>query len=65
MTNREKLLKTSEYDLLVRMNNYMLGGGCFCVLDALTGNERSCASDIDCSKCIAAWLNEETEEGTA
>lgn len=63
MTNREKILKSSEYDTLVKMNEYLLEyeGTCMCVLDVLNGRKTPCASDSDCEECIAKWLNEEAE----
>ena len=68
MTNREKLLHTSEYDLLCRMNSNITSLDVeVCVLDIITGKMSvKCYPDIDttgyadrCAACIAAWLNSE------
>lgn len=68
MTNREKLLTTSEYDTLVRMNENtsIISGGRRCIMDVLHGKHddyviNRCKTYCDCEKCIAAWLNEEAE----
>lgn len=73
MTNRKKLLKTNEYDTLVRMNeNMSIAGGRICIVDVLYGGPddspkranyiiNRCKTYCDCEKCIAAWLNEEAE----
>ena len=53
MTNREKLLNTSEYDLLCRMNSRLLShqewifqeednSGYICILEAITGQYFPC-----------------------
>lgn len=61
MTNREKLLNTSEYDLLCRMNEnlkdrqYMTNALC-CILNTFRYNGEC---DKECDACIAAWLNSE------
>lgn len=62
MTNRERLLTTSEYDTLVKMNEYVLTCGC-CIVDVLNQKETFDCGEYkgDCKKCIADWLNEEVE----
>lgn len=58
MTNRERLLKTNEYDLLCRVQRYIdYKNRALCVIDAITGHVRYCIDD--CEKCIQEWLNEE------
>jgi len=62
MTNREKLLNTNIYDLLVKMNDNMITS--MCVLDLFVDGFVACPkcetiSDFNCNKCIADWLNEE------
>lgn len=66
MKNRERLLKTSVYDTLVRMNvNLITDGGCSdkCVMDALIGDCQKvsdrCLGLNQCEQCIQTWLNEE------
>ena len=65
MTNREKILKTSEYDLLVKMNAYNETHKDACILDMLTNGAtvNRCWDNFvgGCEECIAAWLNEEAE----
>lgn len=57
MTNRERLIKTNEYDLLIRMQKCLLESNCNCILDTLSDKYVACKSS--CEKCIREWLNEE------
>lgn len=65
MTNRDKLLETNEYDLLVKIQEAMIDG-CCCIIDAITGQCHPCkwydvshtALPDDCRDCIQKWLNE-------
>ena len=70
MTNRERLLKTAEYDLLCRMQENIEkffvssddNGENICIMDILNAYRigvRHRVANGDCKKCIAAWLNEE------
>ena len=56
MTNRDKILKMNEFDLLMKVNNVNR-----CVIDALgkkcEAYER-CKQFDTCEKCIQTWLNE-------
>lgn len=66
MTNRERLLKTNEYELLLKIQYYMNSGGYDgCVLEAITGKQISTDECSDymgsCAEHIQAWLN--TQEG--
>lgn len=66
MTNREKLLKTSEYDTLVKMNVNLrakIGVREHCIIDVLRGqaSRERCRIYSGCRECIADWLNEEVE----
>ncbi|MBR3422677.1 MAG: hypothetical protein IKG98_11560 [Ruminococcus sp.] len=58
MTNRDKLLSMSLYDMLVSMNT---SGEC-CVIDSLGGIievvPQRCDHYANCSKCIEDFLNE-------
>ena len=81
MTNREKLLNTSEYDLLCRMNAEMkrkkaqTNNDCrLCIMDILENGECGRCSlcngsrrgdDIGCGMCIGKWLNEEVKQDEA
>ena len=63
MKNRERLLKTNEYDLLLRISQYM---DMDCIIDAINSKngyieeskKRTC-NFASCSECIQHWLNEE------
>lgn len=64
MKNRERyILKRNEYDMLMDVQ-MALAHGERCIIDAITGKERSCANYVKqdlrvCDKCIREWLNEE------
>ena len=65
-TNREKLLNTAIYDLLVSMQGELgyakeHGEAYPCIMDALGENLpglRCCKHNGKCRECIAGWLNE-------
>lgn len=68
MLNREKLLNTNMYDLLMKWNKYLLDrGGMCCIIEMLENKKpRSRYSTIRCMQyqnkcedCIQAWLNSE------
>ena len=67
MTNRERLLKTNMYDLLMNMNKNLgptvPGYGGRCIMDALIGDDQKvadrCLGTNRCDECIQAYLNEE------
>jgi hypothetical protein len=62
MTNREKLNSECMYDLLCRMNDKLEseGGGCVMLafIEYEEARKRCPQHRNDCSKCIAAFLNE-------
>ena len=68
MTNYDRLLKWNEYDMLVAIQEAMIGGWC-CIVDAITGQRHPCkwydAADRalidDCKECIQKWLNEKED----
>lgn len=68
MTNYDRLLKWNEYDMLVAIQEAMIGG-CCCIVDAITGQRHPCkwydAADRalvdDCKECIQKWLNEKED----
>lgn len=60
MTNREKLLKYNEYDILVSIQNYFLeNSNCNCILETLTSEYIPCRST--CKECIQKWLNSDAK----
>lgn len=71
MKNRDRyILKVNEYDMLMNMQTRLIKG-CRCVLDVITGTTVLCPIEAHgkvgeqsrlavCSKCIQAWLNEES-----
>lgn len=69
MTNREKLLNTNIYDLLMEMNNFIITDCNSCVLEALEQKRidcpcYSCEKRIarpcySCENCIQKYLNKE------
>ena len=68
MKNRERLLKTSIYDTLVRMNVNLMPNEGYpydkCIMDALISEhqkiaERCINAKGNCHQCIQTWLNEE------
>ena len=68
MTNRDKLLKSSEYDVLLRMNKNIqqanINNETPCIMTALGEPNRHylCMMyDQDCKKCVASWLNMEVK----
>lgn len=68
MKNREWLLKTAAVDVLGKMNNSLRtfhspASPCIIVALGLHARLGRCGNfNSDCSRCIAAWLNEEHEE---
>lgn len=64
MKNRERLLNTNQYDLLIRMqNNLEKGMEIYCILDIITGKLKQC-NGMECEECIQQWLNEEEHGGS-
>lgn len=67
MTNRERLIKTNIYDLLVRMHVANMAHGCILTLvDPFTVSDNpddwcdpSKKTIMECKQCIQNWLNEE------
>lgn len=68
MTNRERLLKTNEYDTLLKMQKNLEAynvsgkyGPCIMdVLGAFNTYDRHMKYNGNCEMCIAEWLGEET-----
>ena len=66
MTNRKKLLTTSEYDTLLKMQENLeaanIRGDTSCIMDVLGASntyDRCRKYDGKCEMCIAEWLGEE------
>lgn len=58
MTNREKLLNTNIYDLLMEMNKFIITDCNSCVLEALEQKRIVCPC-YSCENCIQNYLNKE------
>ena len=65
MTNREKILKTNIYDLMMTIHR---NGHKFCPIEIVGVAKPKCLPSIyglaqtNCEKCIQKWLNEEARE---
>ena len=66
MKNRQKLMKTNEYDILLRMNARLESlEPSLCVLDLLEDKPVTgyCPVNVkDCEDCISQWLNKEADK---
>lgn len=60
MKNRERLMSMALVDLLDRINKEM---PCYCVIQALGEEDGPDTCDNKCYDCIAAYLNEEVNNG--
>lgn len=66
MKNREKIMNTNLYDLLIDMKNRGKEqyGYSFCILDCFENEHlHEGTYCLDCSKCIQKWLNVEVKNG--
>lgn len=61
MTNREKLLDTNIYDLLVHINSNIPYKSLNCIIDYIENKNRDCIESGKCSECIQQYLNEESK----
>lgn len=68
MTNRDKLLKSSEYDVLLRMHNNITQANAHdetpCIMTVIGEPNRNYLCHMynpDCEKCIQTWLNMEVK----
>lgn len=62
MTNRQKLIETNIYDMLIQINKEVQGYGARCVLelvDYVYTTHQYC--DYSCQECIQRYLNEEAK----
>ncbi len=64
MKNRQKLLKTNEYDVLLQMNKYLVNQCVdLCIIDLLENKTTDCPVNVkDCEDCISQWLNKEADK---
>ena len=58
MTNREKLLNTNIYDLLITLNQTLLEQKGTCIIDILEQKYNECGLN-SCANCIQKYLNKE------
>lgn len=61
MTNADKLINQSMYDLLCDMNESFMNGEPHCVIEAVAGGIEICKHE-SCDHCIAEWLKQEVSE---
>lgn len=63
MKNREKILNTNLYDLLIDMaSGAKVRDKYFCILDCFEDEKyHGCIYYSNCSKCIQKWLNAEVK----
>lgn len=64
MTNREKILKTNIYDLMMTIAN-RLENGDICPIKLISGqyNYSRCKKySYVCGQCIQKWLNQEADQ---
>jgi hypothetical protein len=65
MKNREKIMNTNLYDLLVKINLNLDCDTCIIELisdeESLPCEEESLSYVADCNKCIQEWLNAESK----
>lgn len=58
------IINANPYDYLLRFQEYLSeeheNGQC--VIDAITGKNTLCLSDITCEECLQKWLNEDETE---
>lgn len=59
MTNREKLLNTNIYDLLVHINSYVRQTSSVCIIDMIENDVCNCEYD-SCKDCLQNYLNAES-----
>ena len=66
MKNWQKLMKTNEYDILLRINARLESlEPSVCVMDLLENRSGigDCPVNVkDCEDCIAQWLNKEADK---
>lgn len=61
MKNRERMLQTTTYDYLLRLNDVLRGKG-HCIFDIMYKTAVvECWWD-ECGDCVQCWLNAEEEE---
>lgn len=61
MNNRQKLINTNMYDLLLKINNKIQTKNGMCILDMIEDKAVSCKKNMDCVNCIQEYLNRESK----
>ena len=62
MTNRRYLKMLPLADMLEGMNRNITDGDCGCIIEAVTGDYKSCPKEMTCRECIEHWLKAEKED---
>ena len=65
--NRDRYINwVCEYDMMMKIQQSLSTGLCYCAISAVTGKKYPCKYEkdgqrslIDCGKCIQDWLNKE------
>lgn len=61
MKNRDKIMQQSMYDMLLKMNEWLIKNtACVCVMECFMQSqeaEERCVQD--CEKCLQSWMNED------
>jgi hypothetical protein len=58
-TNRDIILSTNLYDVLLRAHKTLAQRNTTCVLEALDESLVCCGKSDTCKDCIQRWLNQE------
>ena len=61
MTNGDKLIDQSMYEMLCDMNASFMNGKPHCIIETITGEIMICKHE-SCDHCIAEWLKQEVSE---
>ena len=62
-TNRDILLNTNLYDVLLKAHKTLAQRNTTCILEALDEGLVCCGKSDTCEKCIQRWLNQEDNNG--
>ena len=60
MTNRDKLLKSNLYDLLLHINSKITDYTIPCIIDIIEGRAETCPDHCRCDKCLQDYLNRDS-----
>ena len=64
MTNQKYLKSFEMVDMLEAMNRNITDGDCGCIIEAVTGDYKSCPKKMTCHECIENWLKAEKEDNS-